>query len=272
LFSLLDINSLGAAEKERIYAPLLPARLLGLLGMVPGSCCNSRGERVLKITAPEGMNFARMELRSHPDERRTVFFLDIAGTHFNQMELSFCIINDPDAPRFDVDLDEHGRDNCFTSQGRNIPEEIRAMEAGLFPNQTCRGLRMFGEFFNLFERFVDSLGMEMILAEPLTYDNAVRYERYGFDYLKGRLLMQEIDRQFLPGGLLFSRLDGSTPFRMPGMEQSVHGRSWAIHDGILRESWEELPEDSPLLLPWEEVRIYRMIGRPAQVNTFSSVG
>jgi len=269
LFSLLDINSLDPAEKERMYAGLLPPRLLELLDIVPESGCNRHGERLVKILAPEGMNFARIEVRSHPEERRTVFFLDIAGTHYNQMELSFCIINDPAAPRFDVDLDDQGRNNCFTTLGRNIPEEVRAMEAGLFPNQTSRGLRMFGEFFLLFERFVDSLGIEMILGEPLTYDNAVRYERYGFDYLKGRLLMQEIDRQFRPGGLLYDRLDGSTPFRMPGMEKTVHGRSWAIHDGILAEAAKSLTEESPLLTPWEEVTIYRMIGSPAAVRTFT---
>ncbi|HZV82703.1 MAG TPA: hypothetical protein VFF53_11115 [Geobacteraceae bacterium] len=269
LFSLLDINSLDAAEKEHMYVGLLPPRLLQLLDIMPECGCNRHGERLVKILAPEGMNFARIEVRSHPEARRTVFFLDIAGTHYNQMELSFCIINDPSAPRFDVDLDEHGKDNCFATLGRNIHEEILAMRAGLFPNQTSRGLRMFGEFFQLFERFVDSLGIEMILGEPLTYDNAVRYERYGFDYLKGRLLMQEIDRQFRPGGLLFDRLDGSTPFRMPGMERTVHGRSWAIHDGILAETWESLSEDSPLLMPWEEVTIYRMIGNPAAVSTFT---
>jgi hypothetical protein len=262
LFSLLDVNSLATAEKERIYAGLIPPRLLQLLGI-------AGDDGRVRIIAPEGMNLARIEVRRAPRERRTVFFLDIAGTHYNQMELSFCIINDPAAPRFDVDLDEQGQDNCFASLGRNIPEEIRAMEAGLFPNQTSRGLRMFGEFFQIFERFVDGLGMEMILGDPLTYDNAVRYERYGFDYLKGRLLMQEIDRQFRPGGLLFRRLDGSTPFRRPGMERTVHGRSWAIHDGILAGPWDDLPDDSPLLTPWEEVRIYRMIGSPAAVSTFS---
>lgn len=129
------------------------------------------------------------------------------------------------------------------------------MNAGLFPNQTSRGLRMFGEFFHLFERFVDSLDMEMVMAEPLTYDNAVRYEKYGFDYLSGRRLMMEIDREFRPGGTLYRRLDGSSPFRRPGMEQTVHGRSWAIHDGILDE-------------PWEDVMIYRMVGRPANLSTF----
>lgn len=84
--------------------------------------------------------------------------------------------------------------------------------------------------------------------------------------------MQEIDRQFRPGGLLCDRLDGSTPFRMPGMEKTVHGRSWAIHDGILAEAAKSLAEGSPLLTPWEEVTIYRMIGSPAAVNTFTGGG
>ena len=172
------------------------------------------------------------------------------------MELSFCIISDPSAPRFAVDLDSSGNDNCFTTLGRNIPEEIRAMQAGLFPNQACRGLRMFGEFFTLFERFVDSLAMDMIVAEPLTYDNAIRYEKYGFDYLNGRRLMERIDREFAPDGRLTARLDGSTPFRMPGMEKTVHGRSWAIHDGIMDE-------------PWEDVSIYKLVGADAGVNTFT---
>jgi len=171
------------------------------------------------------------------------------------MELAFCVICDPSAPRFDVDLDEQGKINWFASDGRNIPEELRAMQAGLFPNQTRRGLRLFCEFFPLFERFVDSLGIEMITAEPLTYDNAIRYEKCGFDYLRGLRLMREIDREFQPGGLYFKRLDGSSMFRMPGMERTVRGRSWAIHDNIMGQ-------------PWDGVQIYKMIGVDAGINTF----
>ncbi len=255
LSSLLDINVLPGSEKERIYAGLIPLRLFDLLGISPSTFTDPTGRRLVTIIAPEGMNLARLEVRQNPEAQHKVFFLDIAGTHFHQLDLSFCIINDPHAPYFAVDVDENGIDNCFTTLGRNIAEEIRAMNAGLFPNQTSRGLRMFGEFFHTFERFVDSLGMEMITAEPLTYDNAVRYERYGFDYLSGRRLMLEIDREFKPGGILFRRLDGSTQFRLPGMERTVHGRSWAIHDGILDE-------------PWEGINIYRMVGRPADINTF----
>jgi hypothetical protein len=268
LSCLGDINSLDAAEKERIYSSIIPARIFSLLKISPLTLLGIDGRRRVTIIAPQGMGLARIEVRSDPDDRHTVFFLDIADTHFRQMELSFCIINDPHAQRFDVDVDEAGNNNCFATLGRNRPEEIRAMRAGLFPNQTSRGLKMFGEFFSRFELFVDALGMDMIVAEPLTYDNAIRFERYGFDYLNGRRMMEEINREFRPGGVLFNDLDGSTPFRMPGMEKTVHGRSWAMHDGILDEPWDDVTVDKILDEPWEDIRIYKMIGSMAGLNTF----
>jgi len=255
LRSLSAVNRLEEAEKEAIYAHLLPQRLCELLGIAPGTLSTPDGERKVSIIAPSGLSLLRIEARARPDDSDTIFFLELADTQFHQMELSFCIICDPKGERFDVDIDEQGRINWFASHGRNVPEELHAMRAGLFPNQTRRGLRLFAEFFPLLERFTDSLGMEMIVAEPLTYDNAIRYEKYGFDYLRGLRLMLEIDREFQPGGRYFSRLDGSTPFRMPGMERTVRGRSWAIHDGILDESW-------------DEVQIYKMIGVHAGINTF----
>ena len=202
-----------------------------------------------------GLSFVRIEVRLRSDDSDTIFFLELSDTQYHQMELSFCIICDPFATRFDVDIDEQGSINWFASHGRNIPEEVRALQAGLFPNQTRNGLRLFGDFFLLLEYFVDALGIEMIVAEPLTYDNAIRYEKYGFDYLQGLRLMREIDHGFQPGGRYFNRLDGSTAFRMPGMDRTVRGRSWAIHDGILDE-------------PWDEVHIYKMIGVNAGINTF----
>lgn len=255
LGSLSAINRLEDAEKEAIYARLLPLRLCNMLGLSQGALCTATGERLVTIIAPAGLPILRIEVRARPEDSDTVFFLELSDTQYHQMELSFCIICDPSAPRFDVDIDEHGKINWFASHGRNVPEELRAMRAGLFPNQTRRGLRLFSEFFPLMERFTDALGMEMIVAETLTYDNAIRYEKYGFDYLRGKRLMLEIDREFKPGGRYFSRLDGSTPFRAPGMERTVRGRSWAIHDGILDE-------------PWDEVQIYKMIGVHAGINTF----
>ena len=246
LYSLHDINRLEPREKEALYRRLLPGRLLALLERAPGR---------VEVVAPQGLRLVRIAVRLDPRDRDPVFFLELSDTQHRQMELSFCQIGDPLAPRFDVDLDPEGRDNLFATLGRNRAEEQRAMAAGLFPNQTRRGLGMFGEFLPLLERLTDGLGMELILGEPLTYDNAIRYERYGFDYVVGKRLMQEIDREFAPGGVLFRRLDGSTPFRLPGMEKTVLGRSWAIHDGILDH-------------PWDGVRIYKTVGVHAGVDTF----
>jgi len=255
LSSLQAINRLDEAEKELIYSRLLPQRLRDVLDLAENGLCNSAGERLVTIIAPKGLSLVRIEARSKPIDGVTVFFLELSDTQFHQMELSFCIIRDPSSTSYAVDVDETGKNNWFASQGRNIPEELRAMRAGLFPNQTHHGLQLFADFFPLLERFTDALGIHMIVAEPLSYDNAIRYEKYGFDYLRGRLLMLEIDREFQPGGRYFSRLDGSTPFRMPGMERTVSGRSWAIHDGIMDK-------------PWDEVQIYRIVGVHAGINTF----
>jgi hypothetical protein len=255
LRSLREINRLETEEKERLYGALLPPRLLQLLGVNPETLTSPPGCGSVEFIAPAGLGFTRIVARRSPGDQDPLFFLEISDTPYHQIELSFCIITNPDAPRFRVDLDGAGKDNWFSSLGRNIPEELRSMGAGLFPNQVRRGLRLFKEFFPLFQRFVDGLGVDMITAEPLTYDNAIRYEKYGFDYLTGRALMRSINEEFRPGGRLFARLDGSTPFRMPGMERTVRGRSWAIHDGILDE-------------PWDGVRIYKSVGDVAGVNTF----
>lgn len=255
LTSLRAINRLADEEKERIYGELLPPRLFDLFAIDPVTFRDREGRRAVTVVAPRGLGIVRIALTRDQHDRDPVFFVELADTEFRQLELSFCIIGDPRAPRFDVDVDPAGRDNWFASLGRNLDEEIRAMAAGLFPNQTRRGLRLFSEFFPLVERFARLRGMEMIVAEPLTYDNAIRYEGYGFDYVTGKRLMLAINEEFQPGGTLQRRLDGSSPFRMPGMERTVRGRSWAIHDGILDE-------------PWDDVRIYKTIGVHAGVNTF----
>ncbi len=255
LFTLREINSLGNGEKERIYRSIIPDRLFERFTISEETFLGPGGERAVRFVAPAGLGVARIHVRPDPLDRDDVFFLEIADTHYHQMELSLCVINDPSSPRFDVDEDEQGRYNFFSTQGRNIPEEIRAMEAGLYPNQTHHGLKMFGEFLSVFERFVDSLGMEFIIAEPLSYDNAIRYEKCGFDYISGKKLMLDINEGFRPGNVYERRLDGSTPFRRPGFEKTVRGRSWAIHDGILD-------------VPWDGIRIYYQVGKMAGVDTF----
>jgi len=253
--SLEEINALPPAEKTAIYGQLLPERLCGMIGFDKRDMQHAVAEQLVSIIASPKLPLVRIEARMQPDDAEPVFFLEMSDTPFQQIELGFCIIRDPSTPRFNVDVDPRGIANMFASKGRNIPEELRAMQAGLYPNQTCHGLNMFGELLPLVERLADALGIEMLVADLLTYCNAIRYEHYGFNYLSGMQLMLAIDREFQPDGKLFQRLDGSTPFRMPGMEKTVRGRSWAIYDGIMDE-------------PWNNVKIYKMVGEDAGINTF----
>ncbi|WP_291318015.1 hypothetical protein [Desulfuromonas sp.] len=216
LFSLRDINRLPVSAKEGIYRALIPVPIYDRLGIDSGDLRGRDGRSKVKFICPPGLGVTRVEVRMDPEDRDCVFFVEIADTPYGQIELSFCLINDPAAPRFDIDVDPSGRENSFGTLRRNVPEEVGAMNHGLSPNQVRAGLKMFSPFFAQFERFVDALGIDTIVAEPLSYNNALRYEKYGFDYITGKQLMLWIDREFRPGGTLFRSLDGSTPFRRQG--------------------------------------------------------
>jgi hypothetical protein len=129
------------------------------------------------------------------------------------------------------------------------------MEAGLAPGQVRRGLRLSRKILPLFEDFVQRLGHEYYLLEPLAYHNAIIFERMGFNYVQGLRKMQWIHMAFQPGGPLHEALDDSTPFRRADAWRTVRGRSWAIHDGILGE-------------PWHSIRMYSRVGQHAGVDTF----
>jgi hypothetical protein len=245
LLSQGDINRLQRDEKERIYAQLIPDAVFDDFAIDRTTFCDREGHRLVRFICPDGLGLLRIEIRRQPADRDCLFFVEIADTPYRQIELAFCLINDPEAERYDIDIDESGRDNCFGTLRRNIEEELKAMVAGLSPNQVRRGLQLFSPFFRRFEAFVMALGIDTIVAEPLSYNNAIRYEKYGFDYITGKQLMLWIDREFQPGGCLYHRLDGASPFRRPGMEQSVRGRSWAIHDGILERPWDGVRSQGP---------------------------
>jgi hypothetical protein len=255
LFSLQDINELPQAQKEAIYARIVPEIIFTRFGFDRQTLMAPQGTHKIEIIAPKGLGLLRLAVKRDPSDIDSLFFVEVADTRFSQVELSFCLINDPDAPRFNIDRDAHGRENSFGTLRRNIEEEIKAMRAGLSPYQVRRGLKTFKNFFRRFERFVASMGVDIIVAEPLSYSNAIRYENYGFDYTTGKQLMHWINAEFQPGGILYNRLDGSTPFRQPDMASTVRGRSWAIHDGILDQ-------------PWDNIKIYKSVGHDAGVNTF----
>jgi acetoin utilization protein AcuC len=135
------------------------------------------------------------------------------------------------------------------------------MEAGLAPGMVRRGLRLIGEFTKCLDTFVCSLGLKSITTNALFYHNAISWEKYGFTYFRGERMMENIQKEFQPGGLLYEKLDASTPFRKKGMEKSVRGRSWAIYDGVYSDAFGE---------EWESPIMYKIQGKDFKVNTFPS--
>ncbi len=247
--SIRGINDLDREIKEAIYTTLIPGKLLEQFEIDP------LDRQRVHIICPQDTRSVEIRLYYRATDYDPILYLHMADTMNNQIALLLLVINDPTGPRYNVDIDERGMPTKFGTLGRNIPEEIRAMEAGLAPGQVRRGLRLSGETLPVLERFITRTGHDLVIIEPLTYNNAITYERYGFAYFQGRQRMEWIDRVLRPGGALFDRFDGSTPFRRTDAWRSIRGRSWAIHDGILDE-------------PFGDIRMYKRVGHHAGVNTF----
>jgi GNAT superfamily N-acetyltransferase len=235
--SLLEINQLDPEEREAIYRRLIPEALLATFHIDPVRFTDPSGNRLVEFTCPPEQATVRIGVRGRPADPDWCYLLKLETTAYGEIQLAFVIISDPRSERFHIDRDAEGRDTSLGTVGRNIPEEVRAMRAGLAPGQIRRGLRLLRESLQSVEAFVNSLGHHLYLLEAMFYHNAILYERYGFGYAVGQEEMERIHREFQPGGELHRRLDGSTPFRPPGADRTVRGRSWAIHDGILGASW-----------------------------------
>lgn len=251
--TLTEINNLPQAHKHAIYRSLLPAILLERFHIDPFTL-SREGEPLVFISCPEGSYTLEIAIWRKMDDPDPVTYLHLADKPNNQIMVLFVQFNDLDAPRFDTDVDANGNPTYFGTASRNIPAELAAMKAGLAPGQVRKGLSMFREFMPLFEHFLSRMGHEMYFLEPLAYHTAVIFERMGFGYMRGQREMEEIHREFQPGGRYHSQLTANNPFRSPDAWSRVRGRSWAIHDGILGH-------------PFDGFEMYKHLGKKMQVNT-----
>ncbi len=256
ILSIRQINNLPPAEKDALYRSLIPPEALLRFG-IPLSMTDAQGRPLLTCTCAPLTSSVSLALRQRWDDQDPVIYLELADTPTNQLEVLLFVVNDPDSGRFDVDRMPDGRRTNFGVDCRNVEEEVRAMEAGLAPAQVRRGAKLARRLIPRFEEFVARLGRDRFHTRPLAYHNAILFERYGFSYTMGQGRMEWIHTEFGPGGLLHRRLDGSTPFRRPGAETTVRGRSWAIHDGVLGEPFGSIG-----------VMMYKRVGIHAGVCTF----
>ncbi len=259
-FSIAKLNRLPREERNRAYLQLIPPSLFERFQIDPKRLVNSYGEKVVSGIFPQDENFGCIEVRHRAGDKDCIFSCQVSLEAFMQsLHLDFIIINDPFSERFNVDIDEEGKDTLFGSRSRNLKEEIRAMEAGLAPGMVRRGLRLMGEFSACLDQFMDLLGLKTLTTHAFFYHNAILWEKYGFTYFRGRKTMERIHLEFQPEGSLMERMDNSTPFRRKGMERTVRGRSWAIYDGLYLDVFGEL---------WESPVMYKTLGKVYQVNTF----
>lgn len=244
------INKLSEDEKRTIYGRYIPKELIEKFNL-PDPVKN---RELLQFRFASGASDVEMMLFHKVGFPDPILYAHLTDTMNGQIHVLLYILNDPVAPRFNVDKMPDGSPTKFGILQRNIAAEQAALKAGLSPGQVRKGLRLLQPATAAFEEFVTSLGHDMYFVEPLYYHNAVIFERYGFAYQVGKRQMESIQAGFQEGGELRQTLDDSNPFRSSHAANSIRLRSWAIHDGILGE-------------PFTNVTMYKRVGKSANINT-----
>lgn len=258
--SISAVNTLPLPAKRRIYRLLVPPALLTRFGINPNTWQGPERDAHVQLTADP--DTARVYLAVRDTAANDPFFvIELADNDLNGIDLNLLLLNDPGSPRFNTDVDADGKPTWFGTVHRNLAEEARACQAGLAPAQIRASLHASSAVLDHLDSFLAFLSHRAVFLEPLTYASAWVFERRGFAYVRGHKLMDDIQREFQPGGKLHAALDDRTQFRQPSQGQTVRGRAWAIHDGIL----------SVLGATWNEMRMTRQVGRHANVNTSPDV-
>ena len=238
---------------------LLPIDLMVQFGIDPITLRNDAGEVMVEAAYSEDGSIWGLRLENDIDRRDPLIEIEMIDTPFGRISVTWVGMNDPRAPRFDIDRLPDGDLTLRGKASRNLSAETAALVAGLAPGQVRRGLGSFARLLNDLEQFFACLHFYEFEVEPLYYHNAILFERHGFQYVQGRHFMRRIHEGFTAGGVYRQRLDNSTPFRDPALADSIRGRSWAIHDGILDETW-------------DQIKLIKRLGVHARVDTAPDVG
>lgn len=234
--SIGRINLLPPDRKRDIYSRIIPPELLSKFGIAP-NMYDRTGQDLLQLKCRSGTSQVELALFHHKNAPDPVLFGHITDNIQGHLHILLYGMNDPRTARYNVDRMPDGEKTRFGTNLRNIPAEIKALNAGLAPGQIYRGPHLFQESLRQFESFAADLGQNLFFAEPLYYHVALLFERYGFQYQTGKKLMREIEAGFSSNGVLHQKLDGSNPFRREEAANRIRLRSWAIHDNILGKAF-----------------------------------
>lgn len=243
--TIAGLNELPPEQKRETYSKIIPPELLEMYG-VPEDLRTPDGRDLFQLHCIPGSADVELALYHEAEAQDPIIFGHLTDTIHGQIHILLYGMNDVHSPRYQVDRMPDGTKTGFGTNQRNLEEEQNALDAGLAPGQIYRGPHLFKESLRQFEQFVACMDQDLFFVEPLFYHVAIIFERYHFQYQKGKRFMKRINDGFTEGGDLLPLLDGSTPFRDPKAAHQIRLRSWAIHDNLLGE-------------PFSNVTMYKFI-------------
>src|SRR6185369_12464880 len=98
--SIREINSLPESEKRAIYQTLIPPWIFDVYQIDP-----SREDDYAQVRymTPTGSRAMELDVRRHPADPDPLLYMNMADTFNHQLLVLLVVVNDPDAPRFNVD-------------------------------------------------------------------------------------------------------------------------------------------------------------------------
>ncbi len=256
--ALREVTEWDLERQRMLFRILVPLHVLARYHIDPVLGTDPAGNPVFFARQGLAEGSYKFELFHEGGFPEPIAELELADTQFNQIEVVWVTLQDPLAHRYDTDILPGGSSTMRGTVGRNVVAEEGAMMAGLSPGQVRRGLHAFGWLAERIETLMLCLNQHEYVAQPLFYHTAVLFERYGFSYIQGKALMEEVQNGFQPGGEYYARLDESSPFRRRVLADTVRGRSWAIHDGVMGDRW-------------DRVRMVKRLGVQAHISTAPGV-
>ncbi len=234
-----EINVLPSRVREEIYLRLVPDRLLAVVCLDRHDADGQRGHVPVRIAAPDGAAWARVELRAKPDDRDPALLLDIGHVGVRRARA---------VAR--ADQRSVGRRALPSTATRTVSTPCSAPSAatrsrsgapwppGSPPARCDPGSACWGRCWSRWTTFAGSSGRSSTswsrssITRPSSTSDAAAATS------SGASAWRQIHQGFQPGGDLHRRLDDSSPFRRRGLERTARGRSWAIHDGVLDDPWQ----------------------------------
>jgi hypothetical protein len=251
---LREVTEWDVRWQRVLFQMLVPVHLLTAFNIDPITLTDPQGRPVAFTRPGVDRGSFRLELYSSGDAVDPMGEIELSDTLFNQIEIVWVALQDPNAPRFDIDVMPNGASTMRGTAGRNLAAEEAALAFGLAPGQIRRGMKAARWLMDRVESLMLCLNQREFIVQPLFYHTAVLFEQFGFGYMQGQARMDVINKGFAPGGALRAKLDSVSRFRRPEQADTIRGRSWAIHDDILDQSW-------------DKVRMVKRLGIHAGVNT-----